>query len=91
MPNISPLVLSVIVKNRDKVLFEGMVKAISSINEKGVFDILPEHSNFISVIQKHIIIHKTDGSSEEIPCQQGVIRVEANRIKAYVDILQQTA
>ena len=35
----------------ESILFEGKVKALSSVNEMGPFDILPLHINFISVIK----------------------------------------
>ncbi|HUD44566.1 MAG TPA: hypothetical protein VMR41_03430 [Patescibacteria group bacterium] len=84
MPN--PLILSVIIKNPDAILYEGSATAVTSINEKGVFDILPEHNNFISVIKQHVIIHKPDKSVQEIPCREGVLRVENNVVKIFIDI-----
>jgi len=80
-------ILTAIIKNREKILYEGTAKAISAIDERGVFDILPQHSNFISIIKQHIIVHKMDGSQEEFPCREGVLRVESNVVRVYVDIL----
>lgn len=82
-----PLLLSLIIKNRDKIIFEDKAKAITSLNDRGVFDILPRHSNFISLIKQYVIVHKADGSKQEIPCQEGVLRVEQDLVKVYIDIL----
>jgi len=38
--------IHVTVRNRTRVLFDGDVKAVTSKNDTGIFDILPEHSNF---------------------------------------------
>ena len=79
--------ITVIIKNPEKLLYEGTAKSVSSIDEKGVFDILPQHSNFISIIKDHVMVHKVDGTIQEFKCREGVLRVEDNIIKAYVDIL----
>ena len=44
-----------IVKDRDKTDFEGEVESVSSYNKKGLFDILIDHAQFISIIEKKII------------------------------------
>ena len=80
-------ILTVIIKNREKILYEDKAKAITSVDEKGVFDILPQHSNFISIIKQHVIVHKLDKKEQEFKCREGVLRVEGNIVKIYIDIL----
>ncbi len=87
MANDDQNILNVIIKNREKTLFEDKAKAVTSIDEKGTFDILPQHSNFISVIQKQVIVHKIDGAEEKFTCAEGVLRVESNVVRIYIDIL----
>jgi len=43
------------------VYFDGDVKAVTSKNDTGIFDILPEHSNFISLITSPLTIRTLDG------------------------------
>ena len=50
--------IMLVIRQRDRVLFEGEVKAFSSFNERGTFDILYSHANFISLIRKNCVIHK---------------------------------
>ena len=79
--------LSVLVRDRNGILYEGPAKALSSINEKGPFDVLSLHQNFISLIIKEIVIHDLDGQSREIPAPGGVLMVRENRVEVYIGIL----
>ena len=72
--------ITVTIKNRKGVLVQEEVKAVSSINDKGIFDILPEHANFISIIKDNITLHKKDGSKNEMKISKGVLRVYQNQI-----------
>ncbi len=75
------------VRNRAKVLFDEDVKALSSRNDTGLFDVLPEHANFISLINRKLIVHKLDGNIQEIPLNNGIIKVKDNAIRCYIDLL----
>ena len=39
-----------LVKSREGILYQGEVESMTSFNEKGEFDILSRHANFISLI-----------------------------------------
>ncbi|MBI2039906.1 hypothetical protein HYT18_02440 [Candidatus Microgenomates bacterium] len=39
-----------------QILYEGYASSVSSINSAGKFDILPEHANFITLIDNQSII-----------------------------------
>lgn len=82
-------ILSVIVRDRSGILYQDSAKAISSVNERGIFDILPEHANFISIIQDRLIIHRHDGSKHEIKLTRGVIKVHQNTVQIYLGVLPQ--
>ncbi|MFH1536278.1 MAG: hypothetical protein ABIC96_04420 [Patescibacteria group bacterium] len=78
---------SVIIRNRERILIQEEVKSLSSINEKGPFDILGEHENFISIIKEHLIIEKKDGTKQEIKFDNGIVKVYANEVQVYIGIL----
>ncbi len=78
--------LHVYIRDRDKVILNSDVYTVSGVNEKGVFDILPLHSNFISLIEQHIILTRTDGSKETIKVNNGILRVVENRVEIYVGV-----
>jgi len=78
--------ISLSIRNRQGILFSGSVKAVSSYNDKGLFDILPKHENFISLIQQKIVIHKNDNQKQEIRIDNGLLRVYKNNVDIYVGI-----
>lgn len=88
-PAVAPVAdhIHVMVRNRKQLLFDDDVKAVTSKNDTGIFDVLPEHSNFISVLKESITIHKLDGTELVIPLQNGLIKVKDSSIKCYIDLL----
>lgn len=88
-PTVEPVAdrIHVMVRNRKLVLFDDDVRAVTSKNDTGVFDVLPEHSNFISVLRDSITIHKLDGTEQVIQLQNGIIKVKNSSIKCYIDLL----
>jgi F0F1-type ATP synthase epsilon subunit len=81
--------IHVTVRNRTQVLFDEEAKSVSSKNDTGVFDILPEHSNFISLITSPLIIRKLDGTKKEVTFQNGIIKVRENKVNCYIDLISQ--
>lgn len=79
-------ILSVTIKRPDRVEFTGNVKAISSINMKGPFDVLPFHSNFISLIRDKVTIHPEDKEPVTYRLQAGIIKVTGNTVTILVGI-----
>lgn len=71
---------------RDEIIFEGEVKAITSQNKVGRFDVLPIHANFISLLDGFVILHKPDGTTQEINLNDGVIRVLEGRAQIFLGI-----
>lgn len=78
--------LFVRVRDINSIIFEGYVKALTSINDRGLFDILPFHTNFISIIKEKIIIHKEDGTKQEIPIDAGVLKQLNNTVQVFLGI-----
>ncbi len=78
--------VNLLVKDREKVVFDGDVKSISSVNKKGPFDVLPIHGNFISIIKQKLTIHKLDGTDQEFYLDNGVMKVKENRVEVYLGV-----
>ncbi len=78
--------IQLIVRQREKVLFEGEAKAFSSFNGNGEFDVLATHANFVSIINESYTIHKLDGNKDEVKIKEGIIRVRKNKISVYLGI-----
>lgn len=80
--------LSVVVRDRNALLFQGQIEAVSSFNEKGVFDVLSQHANFITLIKQAVILHLLDKSEKRIELQSGVLKVRDNNVEVYLGILR---
>lgn len=78
--------LNVVVRSRRGLIFEGPLAAVSSYNTVGPFDVLPEHSNFVSMISKKLVLHKSNGKKEEMWVDKGVMVVEKNSVQVFVGI-----
>lgn len=77
--------ITLTIRSREKVVFAGEVFAFTSVNEKGIFDVLPEHENFISVIRDVLVIHKEKSEDkEELKIERGILRVLQNRVSVYL-------
>jgi len=74
------------IQTKEGVSFNDKVKAITSYNEKGVFDVLPQHENFISIIKDKIIIHMTDGKDKEVKIDNGVLKVYENEAHIFLGL-----
>ncbi len=74
-----------IVKNRDKTLFSGEVETISSYNKKGLFDVELDHSNFITILEKSLVLRQK-GKNQEIPINNAIMKVKGNKINIYVGV-----
>jgi F0F1-type ATP synthase epsilon subunit len=85
--NTSAEKIHVTVRNRIKVLFDEDVKSLTSKNDTGIFDILPEHSNFISLITSPLVLRKITGQKQEISFKSGLIIVKENSVHCYIDLL----
>lgn len=81
------LILSVLVRDRSGVLFEGKAEAVSSVNDKGPFDVLPLHTNFISLITESLTIHIKEAVAREMEIPGGVLIVKENKVEVYLGIL----
>lgn len=82
------LTLRVTVRDRAGALFEGEAEAVSSHNDKGPFDILPLHTNFISIIHKGVVLHLKDKVVKDLSFETGVLKVAENKVEVYLGILQ---
>ncbi len=65
-------------------LYSGTAQSISSFNSKGKFDILVNHSHFVSEIQKKIIIIDNENNEKVFNLKNGVIRCANNEVQIYI-------
>lgn len=77
--------INVVIRNREKILLEEKVNGITSYNDRGVFDVLYEHENFISLIKQSLIIHRNGVKDQEIKIENGIMRVYQNNVYLYLN------
>ncbi len=77
--------IHVIIKDKTKIYYEGDIFALSSYNEKGLFDILPFHENFISLIKDKIILHDK-GMQKEMKINNGLLKTNGNKVSVYLGV-----
>lgn len=78
--------LQVTLRSKEKMLYEGVANSVSSENEEGTFDVLPQHANFISLIHNYIIIDRGLSTEQTFQMEKGVLYVVSNKIDVYVGI-----
>lgn len=71
---------------KDGILFEGDVRSLTSYNDKGKFDILALHANFISIIYKSIKIIDSKGIEKEMAIEKALLRNRQNNLEIYLGI-----
>ncbi len=72
--------------NPQQVLFVGKVKALASANSRGPFDILPGHTNLISIIYQSLLVYLENGQAQEFDIDTGILRFMNNSCDLYLGI-----
>lgn len=68
-------------------LFKGNAYSVSSVNSGGKFDILAEHGNFVTLVEKHpIIIKLTNNKTVTYAFPLAVIYARKNMVTIFTDI-----
>jgi len=76
---------NLLVRSREGVVYQGKVDSITSYNEEGKFDILAEHANFISLIQKQLVIRQSGDDKEiTINFDTALLRTRQNNVEVYL-------
>ncbi len=70
--------------SREKTVFDNDVISVTSYNDTGIFDILPFHANFISVLRNKIHIQTLSGVSQEFFVDHAVLRVKENMVQVFL-------
>ncbi|MFW6282475.1 MAG: hypothetical protein ACOC1P_00275 [Minisyncoccales bacterium] len=69
-----------------KEKFEGKARSVSSRNKMGNFDILPQHTNFITLIFDSIIIDTLNQGEIEYEFDRGVLEVSNDKIRIFLQL-----
>jgi len=69
-----------------KTYFNGLGTSISAVNKTGPFDILPEHHNFITLLDACDVIVRTTKDQVKIRISRGIMHVKANEVIVFLDV-----
>jgi F0F1-type ATP synthase epsilon subunit len=70
-----------------KVYYDGPAASVTAVNGVGPFDVLPNHHNFISLLQPSNIVVRTPGKPDfTMKVSRGVMHVKADEIKVFLDV-----
>ncbi len=72
--------INITVLSPEETLYNGKATALTCHNLDGELDILPSHSNFISLIDEYVIIHMTDGNQKKITIGKALIKALGDQI-----------
>ncbi len=74
------------INSPDKLIWEGMAESVSSKNSDGPFDILPEHANFITMIQGDSITVRLLDKERVFKYNNAVLSVYNNNVTIYTEL-----
>lgn len=78
--------LDVKVLSPSQLLFSGPAHSVSSINSAGKFDILPEHANFITIVENQtIIIRLSQDKQLTFKFPIAIIYNSGNQVRVYTE------
>ena len=84
---VNDLILNVRIISPQKELFNGQALSVSSTNSEGKFDILPEHANFITLVQNsQITIRTGEGKDLNYTFPLAIIYSSTNNVRIYTDL-----
>jgi F0F1-type ATP synthase epsilon subunit len=76
--------LKVRIRTSEDTIWEGDANAVTSKNSDGVFDILPEHAQMVTLIENNQIIMHTDEGDKNFIYKEAVLHVHDNIVSVYV-------
>lgn len=78
--------LTVRINSPERLLWEGMAVWVSSKNSQGPFDILPFHTNFVTILEDQVIRVNTGTEIKEFTYSKSVMYVHSNKVYIYTNI-----
>lgn len=78
--------INITVLSPNETLFSGEAAAITCHNDEGDFDVLPLHTNFISLINQSILIHLINGETKKIDIGNALLKALENNITILLNI-----
>lgn len=81
----NPLSLQITIRARTGILYQGTALSVTAANSSGVFDVLPQHANFISLIEGDISLQNEAGEQQSFTSKKGILRVKDNTVNILIE------
>lgn len=80
------MTLKVRIVSGDETVYEGDAISVSSRNDKGRFDILPYHANFISIVKEFVDIQIDKKEHKQVLVKTAIMRVYENNVQVFLGV-----
>ncbi len=78
--------LQVVARSPFHVFYEGPAQSVTAANKVGVFDILPGHADFFSILNPGEVIIETGSDQVNFDINNGILTVRNNEVTFFVNI-----
>lgn len=75
--------INVVIRQKKGLVWQGEADALSSTNEIGNFDILPEHAHFVGLVEKYIEVHIGE-QVKRWEIERGILNVRDTIVEVYL-------
>lgn len=70
-----------------RTYFDGPASSISATNDTGLFDVLPEHHRFMTILNAGELVVRGEGDAKQIyKIDRGIMHVRDNRVIVFLDV-----
>jgi F0F1-type ATP synthase epsilon subunit len=78
--------LNVLVYAPFRTYFDGLANSVTAKNGKGLFDILPLHHSFITLLDPGYVTIRNNQGEQKIEIDKGLMYVNLNRVTVFLDV-----
>lgn len=78
--------IEVYIRDAENVKYDGSARAVTSVNDTGMFDILPYHANLICIVKNYVKLYDKTGQIKEFKVDSGVLRASNNKVEVYLGV-----
>ncbi len=78
--------LTVIARGPFQIYYEGVARVVSAANKVGVFDILPGHADFFSILSPGDVTIETAAEPINFSINNGIMAVRDNEVLLFVNM-----
>ena len=79
---------SVVITNPDETIWQGEAESVSAENSMGKFDVLPQHANFVTIINpgSTIVVRVFGKKPFVFTYEDAVLAVKSGKVDIYVNV-----